>query len=124
MPVLGGCGRDQECFSRIRFEVCRCDRLVISGRGAAWLARLLGVQEVPSSNLGGPTKFLKGLQRPHPSKAVFGVQLESRFGCRAGFLAPSLRSARDECGRSPKFTHVFLGALYSYKNPTNPTFGV
>jgi hypothetical protein len=27
-----------------------------SGRGAAWLARLLGVQEVPSSNLGGPTK--------------------------------------------------------------------
>ena len=28
-----------------------------SGRGAAWLARLLGVQEVPSSNLGGPTKF-------------------------------------------------------------------
>ena len=26
-----------------------------SGRGAAWLARLLGVQEVPSSNLGGPT---------------------------------------------------------------------
>ena len=32
-----------------------------SGRGAAWLARLLGVQEVPSSNLGGPTKFLKDL---------------------------------------------------------------
>jgi hypothetical protein len=28
-----------------------------SGRGAAWLARLLGVQEVPSSNLGGPTSF-------------------------------------------------------------------
>jgi hypothetical protein len=28
----------------------------VSGRGAAWLARLLGVQEVPSSNLGGPTK--------------------------------------------------------------------
>jgi hypothetical protein len=30
-----------------------------SGRGAAWLARLLGVQEVPSSNLGGPTKTLQ-----------------------------------------------------------------
>ena len=28
-----------------------------SGRGAAWLARLLGVQEVPSSNLGGPTSL-------------------------------------------------------------------
>src|SRR5579859_588482 len=26
-----------------------------SGRGAAWLARLLGVQEVPGSNPGGPT---------------------------------------------------------------------
>ena len=28
-----------------------------SGRSAAWLARFLGVEEVPSSNLGGPTKF-------------------------------------------------------------------
>src|SRR5579872_217527 len=28
-----------------------------SGRGAAWLARLLGVQEVPGSNPGGPTSF-------------------------------------------------------------------
>ena len=27
-----------------------------SGRGAAWLARLLGVQEVPGSNPGGPTR--------------------------------------------------------------------
>ncbi len=33
-----------------------------SGRGAAWLARLLGVQEVPGSNPGGPTKFLKELR--------------------------------------------------------------
>src|SRR5580704_1935461 len=38
--------------------------MFFSGRGAAWLARLLGVQEVPSSNLGGPTKFLKDLQAP------------------------------------------------------------
>ena len=30
--------------------------MVKSGRGAAWLARLLGVQEVPGSNPGGPTK--------------------------------------------------------------------
>ena len=28
-----------------------------SGHGAAWLARLSGGQEVPSSNLGGPTIF-------------------------------------------------------------------
>jgi hypothetical protein len=32
-----------------------CVRLKASGRGAAWLARLLGVQEVPGSNPGGPT---------------------------------------------------------------------
>ena len=32
-----------------------CGRLKASGRGAAWLARLLGVQEVPGSNPGGPT---------------------------------------------------------------------
>ena len=29
-----------------------------SGCGAAWLARLLGVQEVPGSNPGSPTKYL------------------------------------------------------------------
>jgi hypothetical protein len=33
----------------------KIDRHVTSGRGAAWLARLLGVQEVPGSNPGGPT---------------------------------------------------------------------
>ena len=30
---------------------------LLSGHGAAWLARLSGGQEVPSSNLGGPTIF-------------------------------------------------------------------
>jgi hypothetical protein len=33
-------------------------KLESSGRGAAWLARLLGVQEVPGSNPGGPTNYL------------------------------------------------------------------
>jgi hypothetical protein len=33
----------------------------VSGCGAAWLARLLGVQEVPGSNPGSPTKFLKDI---------------------------------------------------------------
>ena len=47
-----------------------------SGRGAAWLARLLGVQEVPSSNLGGPTKFLKDLQTP----TLFGLAVWSPTG--------------------------------------------
>ena len=49
-----------------------------SGCGAAWLARLLGVQEVPSSNLGSPTKFLKDLQAPGLPQGPFwsptGVQ--------------------------------------------------
>ena len=31
--------------------------LAISGCGAAWLARLLGVQEVPGSNPGSPTNY-------------------------------------------------------------------
>ncbi len=52
-----------------------------SGRGAAWLARLLGVQEVPSSNLGGPTKRFKELQTPPssqtPAWSPLGVQTES-----------------------------------------------
>lgn len=30
-----------------------------SGRSVAWLARLLGVQEVESSNLSAPTIFIK-----------------------------------------------------------------
>ena len=43
-----------------------------SGRGAAWLARLLGVQEVPGSNPGGPTKrFLN--HAPGDLIAVAGV---------------------------------------------------
>ena len=41
------------------------DRLIVSGRGAAWLARLLGVQEVPGSNPGGPTsESLKSILAP------------------------------------------------------------
>jgi hypothetical protein len=50
-----------------------------SGRGAAWLARLLGVQEVRGSNPRGPTKFLKHLQTADLPKWRFGVQLESKM---------------------------------------------
>ena len=39
-----------------------CGILDVSGRGAAWLARLLGVQEVPGSNPGGPTSQIKDSQ--------------------------------------------------------------
>ena len=46
----------------------------LSGRGAAWLARLLGVQEVPGSNPGGPTSQIKGLYSHRiRSKLLFGI---------------------------------------------------
>ena len=48
----------------------------MSGRGAAWLARLLGVQEVPGSNPGGPTKLLKHF----PASPVFETSCWSPFG--------------------------------------------
>jgi hypothetical protein len=54
--------------------------MIDSGRGAAWLARLLGVQEVPSSNLGGPTKFLKDL----PIEDLPEVAFWSPFGVQKG----------------------------------------
>jgi hypothetical protein len=40
-----------------------CATLGVSGCGAAWLARLLGVQEVPGSNPGSPTN-------PTPSESI------------------------------------------------------
>ena len=43
-----------------------------SGRGAAWLARLLGVQEVPGSNPGGPTSLFNRIP------AIFG-EAENRL---------------------------------------------
>jgi len=42
---------------------------------------LVGVQEVPSSNLGGPTKFLN-LSNLHQQEG-FGVQLESKMDASA-----------------------------------------
>src|SRR5579885_2881811 len=63
-----------------------------SGRGAAWLARLLGVQEVPGSNPGGPTKELKELQiltSSRPVRSPFGGGLESNFWTPSSlFLLP------------------------------------
>ena len=55
---------------------------MFSGRGAAWLARLLGVQEVPGSNPGGPTKHVKDLHSPYLFKwsvwSPVGVQIPLR----------------------------------------------
>jgi hypothetical protein len=50
-----------------------------TGRGAAWLARLTGGQEVPSSNLGAPigeTPATAGVSGSHPS-AYCGAQTAS-----------------------------------------------
>ncbi len=56
-----------------------------SGRGAAWLARLLGVQEVPGSNPGGPTKTFQRVadtrSSTHPSVES---NLESTNGRQRG----------------------------------------
>ena len=48
-----------------------------SGRGAAWLARLLGVQEVPGSNPGGPTSQINYIQGLYANNGG-AVQLPSR----------------------------------------------
>src|ERR1700735_3244951 len=46
-----------------------CARMNYSGCGAAWLARLLGVQEVPGSNPGSPTTLTPPLLRASPVSA-------------------------------------------------------
>jgi hypothetical protein len=72
---------------------------------------LLGVQEVPGSNPGSPTKYLKDLQPADLLKPFFGVQLESEM------------DAAGACSNSSTLRPFgFLGALYSYTNPTFPTF--
>ena len=50
-----------------------------SGRGAAWLARLLGVQEVPGSNPGGPTKPLSSIscRKIAAREALWALSLET-----------------------------------------------
>ena len=60
---------------------------------AAHRRLLLGVQEVPSSNLGSPTKFLKDLQKLESCSIwLSGVQLESKRGTRASGRRHSLRA--------------------------------
>ena len=60
------------------YAVCKASTIKDSGCGAAWLARLLGVQEVPGSNPGSPTKFPKDLQSADSHERAFwspfGVQ--------------------------------------------------
>ena len=84
-----------------------------SGCGAAWLARLLGVQEVPSSNLGSPTKFLNDLEPEH--------FLVNRFWSPLGVQKwPSAAALL----RTHQKLLEFLGPLSCYRNPTNPTFRI
>ena len=69
---------------------------------------LLGVQEVPSSNLGGPTKFLNDLQTTH-------LPIPSIWGPNPGLRQPGPPSMR-------KTLFKFLAALSSWKNLPFPTF--
>ena len=45
-----------------------------SGRSVAWLARLLGVQEVESSNLSAPTIFQSVFPPPHALMPDYGLK--------------------------------------------------
>ena len=81
-----------------------------SGCGAAWLARLLGVQEVPSSNLGSPTKFLKDLQTSFLNE----TSVWSPTGVQNRLRVLSFR------GHTKKLLK-FLGLSPPTKNPTFPT---
>src|SRR5260370_746023 len=74
---------------------------------------LLGVPEVPSSNLGSPTKFLKELQAADSSHPGFW----SPIGVQNG--RQPMRPWRCYFNNSE-----FSEALSSYKNPTNPTIGI
>src|SRR5271154_1835925 len=61
----------------------QCAKLLkVSGCGAAWLARLLGVQEVPGSNPGSPTNPLRDLRPAVILKTRVGVHWESKTGRR------------------------------------------
>ena len=70
------------CFS----AGARCVKLWTSGRGAAWLARLLGVQEVPGSNPGGPTKFLLFLSDTYGHASQFVQTYANLWDAHAGFF--------------------------------------
>ena len=60
-----GSTRPEQHAARTRTCTAILEKLTASGCGAAWLARLLGVQEVPGSNPGSPT--IKPLHRPVPN---------------------------------------------------------
>ena len=68
-----------------------------------------GVQEVPSSNLGGPTKFLKDIQRAElPETPVW-----SPLGVQNGRRLREVRTHAKSCVK-------FLAPLSSYKKPDKP----
>src|ERR1035437_5969377 len=102
------------------------------------VSRLLGVQEVPSSNLGSPTKFLKELQTRDPLQVAFwsptGVQnwtpavSPGLLGCFLSALnSPELSTPR-KTRQTRQFAANLLIMLIKYvsgspRNPTrNPTY--
>ncbi len=102
-----------------------------SGRAKTILNLLLGVQEVPGSNPGSPTKFLKHLQPEDSLNLRSGVHLESRMDASDATQRrfPTVFAFDETNPSRPVFAKTqnssqFSGALYSCKNPTNPTFGI
>jgi len=72
---------------------------------------LVGVQEVPSSNLGGPTKFLKDLQPKHSPQAAFWSPIGVQIRTPAARFPEPTENRSHPWNLSPPI-----------KNPTNPTF--
>jgi quercetin dioxygenase-like cupin family protein len=62
-----------------------------SGCGAAWLARLLGVQEVPGSNPGSPTNSSKTCSQQTFPNSLRGVHVESKMDAQVNWCNLRMR---------------------------------
>jgi hypothetical protein len=117
---LGNLHRDQPGTRRCQINSAHtadCAKLRSSGCGAAWLARLLGVQEVPSSNLGSPTKTLHRLTEVcNTPDLLLESNLESKKGRQRSSRPPFLGLADSRIS-----TLESSRPLSSCRNPTNPT---
>jgi hypothetical protein len=86
---------------------------------------LLGVQEVPSSNLGSPTKFLKDIQTSDLPKPSFWSPTGVHNGVRSKGRLTSceLSAAEMPHARSEESLAVFLLASHNTHNTQNSVHG-
>ena len=78
--------------------------VMFSGRSAAWLARLLGVQEVASSNLAGPTNLSRIKSLEWRNWQTHGTQNPAPFTGREG-STPSSSTTSKRHGLCPALRH-------------------